>query len=97
MLEKQQPSIPQENGILIDWLSVTFHDVRVEDVQRLLGLDGFDIDWDDQLAFRHGYPRQCSFMGIFIRHGADKIENFTDDGEKSAADKVRFDMGIALR
>lgn len=89
-------SISQENGILIDWLSVTFHGITVQDLKRIIGLDDSDIDWDDQLAFRHGYPRQCTFMGITIRHGADKIENFTDDGNKSAADKVRFDMGIAL-
>lgn len=89
-MENLGTTIPNENGILIDWLSVTFHDVSVEDVKRLIGLDALDIDWDDQLAFRHGYPRQCTFMGITIRHGADKAENYAD------ADKVRFDMGIAL-
>lgn len=94
-LEKQG-ILEIENGILIDWLSVTFHDITVQDLKRIIGLDAADIDWDDRLAFRHGYPRQCSFMGITIRHGADKLENYADDGNKSAADKVRFDMGIAL-
>lgn len=95
-LEKLGVSVLKENGILIDWLSVTFHDISVQDLKRIIGLDAADIDWDDQLAFRHGYPRQCTFMGIIIRHGADKIENYADDGMKSASDKVRFDMGIAL-
>lgn len=85
----------QENAIVIDWLTITFHDVSVLDVQRLLGLD-VDIDWDDRLAFRHGYPRQCSFANIIIRHGADKVVNYKDTEKSTAAEKVRYDMGISL-
>lgn len=96
MLDFLPETIPSENGILIDWLSVTFHDITVQDVKALLGLGDYDVEWDDRLAFRHGYPRQCSFMGITIRHGADKVENYADDSNKTAAQKVRYDMGIAL-
>lgn len=89
-------SIPQENVILIDWLTVTFHDIQVQDVKKLLGLDQPDIDWEDRLSFRHGYPRQCTFANIVIRYGADNVDNYADDDKKSAADKVRYDMGICL-
>lgn len=95
-LENQVFSVNKENAILIDWLSVTFHDIHVDDVKRLLGLSDPDIDWNDRLAFRHGYPRQCSFAGIVIRYGADDASNYTDDADKLAADKVRYDMGIML-
>lgn len=95
-MEKVTASIPEENGILIDWLTVTFHDINVLEVKRILGLDTFDIDWDDQLAFQDGYPRRCSFMGITIRYGADNAENYSDDDKKKAVDKVRVDMGISL-
>lgn len=95
-LEKLGNSVPTENVILIDWLTVTFHDIEVQDVQRMLGLADPDIDWDYKLAFRHGYPRQTTFSNIVIRYGADKVENYADDDKKSAADKVRFDMGVCL-
>ena len=85
-----------ENAILIDWLSVVFHDVQVDDVKRLLGLADPDIDWQDRLAFRHGYPRQCSFANIVIRYGADDAANYKDDDTSMAVDKVRHDMGIML-
>lgn len=89
-------SVAQDNAILIDWLTVTFHDIQVSDVQRLLGLDAPDIDWDDRLSFQDGYPRQCTFSNIVIRYGADNVDNFADDSKSSAADKVRYDMGISL-
>lgn len=85
-----------ENVILIDWLSVTFFDITKIDVIRLLGLDDPAIDWDDRLAFRNGYPRQCTWNNICIAYGADKAENYTDDSDKTAAEKVRLDMGISL-
>lgn len=84
------------NSILIDWLTVTFHDIQVDDVKRMLGLDSPDIDWADRLAFQDGYPRQCTFANITIRYGADNADNYADDNGKSAADKVRHDMGISL-
>lgn len=87
---------PQENAILIDWLTVTLHDITVQEVQRLLGLDAADVDWNDRLAFRHGYPRQCTFANIVIRYGADNIENYKDTEKSTAAEKVRYDMGISL-
>lgn len=95
-MDNQSNSLPKENVILIDWLTVTFHDIEVKDVQHILGLDQPDIDWEDRLAFRHGYPRQCSFSNIVIRYGADNIENYKDDAKSTAAEKVRFDMGICL-
>ena len=95
-LENQVISENKENAILIDWLSVTFHDVHVDDVKHLLGLGDPDIDWNDRLAFRHGYPRQCSFAGIVIRYGADDASNYSDDADTLAVDKVRYDMGIML-
>lgn len=95
-LENFGNSIPQENAILVDWLTVTFHDIQVNDVKRMLGLDAPDIDWEDRLAFQDGYPRQCTFANITIRYGADKAENYADDKGKSASDKVRYDMGISL-
>lgn len=96
-MENRPESFPKENAILVDWLTVTFHDIQVSDVKRLLGLDAPDIDWDDVLSFQDGYPRQCSFANIVIRYGADKIENYTDDSKKTAAEKVRSDMGISLK
>lgn len=95
-LEILSNSIPQDNAILVDWLTVTFHDIQVSDVKRLLGLDAPDIDWDERLVFQDGYPRQCTFANITIRYGADNAENYTNDKDKSAADKVRYDMGISL-
>ncbi|MBQ7915964.1 MAG: replication initiation factor domain-containing protein [Firmicutes bacterium] len=86
----------QENAILIDWLTVTLHDITVLDIQRMLGLDAADIDWEDRLAFRHGYPRQCTFANIVIRYGADNIDNYQDTEKSTAAEKVRYDMGICL-
>ncbi len=82
-----------QNCILIDWLTVVMHDVTVDQVKQMLGLAGSNIPWDDRLRFINGYPRSCSWHNVNIRYGADDIENFTG---VTAADKVRFDMGICL-
>lgn len=93
---ENQAEASKENAILVDWLTVVLHGVEVSDVQRVLGLDAADIDWEDRLAFRHGYPRQFTFANICIRYGADNIENYKDTEKSTAAQKVRFDMGICL-
>lgn len=89
-------SVQQENVILIDWLTVTLYDVTVPEVQHILGMDYVDIDWDDRLAFQDGYPRRCSFANITIRYGADDVGNWKDTEKSTAAEKVRYDMGISL-
>lgn len=95
-LEVSQKNIPQENAILVDWLTVTFHDVSPLDIMRYLGMDSPDIVWEDRLVFQDGYPRQYSFANITIRFGADDAANYVSDQKKSAADKVRTDMGVSL-
>lgn len=85
-----QIDIPLKNVILIDWLTVTLHDVSVDMVKWILGMGRSDIPWDDKLAFRHGYPRRCSFQNINILYGADDANNFSDPN------KARTDMGICL-
>lgn len=97
---ENQPDLKKEshslNLITIDWLSVTFHDVEPDYIKYLLGLDTPDIPWRDELINRNGYPRQMSFSNIAIRYGADNAENYKDDLEKTAIQKVRDDMGIQL-
>ena len=85
-----QNDIPLKNVILIDWLTVTLHDVSVDMVKWILGMGRSDIPWDDKLAFRHGYPRRCSFQNISILYGADDVNNYSDPS------KARTDMGICL-
>ena len=85
-----------QNLITVDWLSVTFHDVTTDYVKALLGLDTPDIPWRDELTNRNGYPRQLSFNNIAIRYGADNADNYKNDLEKTADQKVRYDMGIQL-
>lgn len=85
-----------ENIIIIDWLSVTFHDVSLDYIKYLLGLHTPDIPWRDELANRNGYPKQMSFSNIALRYGADKAENYRNDTDKTADQKVRYDMGIQL-
>lgn len=88
--------VAQNNVFLIDWLTVVFHDQTVDDVKRLLGLAGADIPWMDKRVFRHGYPMMTFWNNIVIQWGADREEFYTSDPDKSAADKVRADMGICL-
>lgn len=78
-----------DNVFLIDWLTVTFHDVQVWDVQSILGLSR-DIPWMLKNSFINGYPLDLCFGHIHIRHGADRPE-FYDDPKKA-----RLDMGICL-
>lgn len=85
-----------ENCILIDWLTVTIHDATVHEIQVLLGLDPADVSWTDTRVFRNGYPMQSTFQHITIRWGADQAEYYTSDEKRTAAQKVRHDMGICL-
>lgn len=85
-----------ENCILVDYLTVTFHDYSVDQIKVLLGMSASDIDWDDRQVNQDGYPRCCSFNNISIRYGADDASNWTDTEKSSALDKVRYDMGISL-
>lgn len=99
MLENQPLPIcleAQNNAFLIDWLTVVFHDVSVSFVQSLLGLAGDDIPWETEVAFRNGYPCRTFYKHINILWGADDERFYKSDATKSAADKVRSDMGICL-
>lgn len=77
-----------QNVFLIDWLTIVFHGVKVEDVQGLLSLKG--VPWNLSTSFINGYPLDLSFDHIHIRHGADRPEFYSDPS------KARFDMGICL-
>lgn len=85
-----------ENCFLIDWLTVTFFDMNVDGVKKLLGLAGADIPWQERTTFTNGYPRTTFWNYISIRWGADNAAFYKDDENKSAAEKVRTDMGICL-
>lgn len=87
---------PQNNVFLIDWLTVVFHDVPVSFVQSLLGMDDPSIPWETEHAFRNGYPCRTSYGNITILWGADDERFYKSDALKSAAEKVRHDMGICL-
>lgn len=86
----------QNNVFLIDWLTVVFHDQTVFGVQYLLGLAGADIPWQERHNFVYGYPVTTFWNNISIRWGADNAAYYSDDADKTAAEKVRTDMGICL-
>lgn len=96
MTDTPDSDYANQNVFLIDWLTVTFHDQTVSNVKHLLGLDGADIPWQERRAFAHGYPVTTYWDHIAIRWGADDEKFYTDDPDKKAADKVRYDMGICL-
>lgn len=85
----------QNNVFLIDWLTVVFHDQTVFGLQTLLGLNGA-IPWQEQHNFVYGYPVTTYWNNICIRWGADNVNYYSDDPDKTAAEKVRHDMGICL-
>lgn len=87
---------PENNVFLIDWLTVVFHDVSVSFIQALLGMDDPGIPWETEHSFRHGYPCRTWYKNITILWGADDERFYKSDATKSAADKVRHDMGICL-
>lgn len=97
-MEKQEVLfLPSENNVfLIDWLTVVFFDASVPLIQALLGMDSPDIPWVTERAFRNGYPMRTYYKHISILWGADDEQYYTSDDKKSAADKVRYDMGICL-
>ena len=88
----ENPNLPiirqLDNVFLIDWLTVTFHNMQVWDVQELLGMR--NLPWQLSSKFINGYPLDLYFGHIHIRHGADRPE-FYDDPKKA-----RKDMGICL-
>lgn len=77
-----------DNCFLIDWLTVTFHGVKVWDVQQILGMK--DVPWTVNHSFVNGYPLDLNFGHIHIRHGADNPAYYSDPK------KARLDMGICL-
>lgn len=88
-----------DNIFLIDWLSITFHGCKVDEVQSMLGLTNYD--WITTSSFINGYPMVTSFSNIHIRWGADDPQFYRDSIDKSGAfrsaeSKVRSDMGIQL-
>lgn len=88
-----------DNVFLIDWLTVVFHGVKVDEVQSILGLTG--VNWTHASSFINGYPMDSSFSNIHIRWGADDARFYRDSIDKhgtfhSADSKVRADMGICL-
>lgn len=85
-----------ENVFLIDWLTVVFKDMTVYQVMQLLGLERGNIPWEQRHNFVYGYPVTTFWNNICIRWGADREEYYQDDEEKSAAQKVRTDMGVCL-
>lgn len=98
MLENQEILLlPAENNVfVIDWLTVVFHHVSVSFVQALLGMNNPDIPWETEKVFRNGYPMRTSYKHISILWGADDERFYSSDDKKSAAQKVRHDMGICL-
>lgn len=58
------------NLILIDWLTVTFKSLSVDQIIRLLGLSGTSIVWQSLDCYMNGYPFRLSFDGINILYGA---------------------------
>lgn len=88
-----------DNVFLIDWLTVVFHGVHVDEIQAILGLTG--VDWQTTSSFINGYPMDTSFSNIHIRWGSDDARFYKDTIDKngvfhSAESKVRTDMGICL-
>lgn len=88
-----------ENVFLIDWLTVTFHGCKVDEVQSILGLT--NVNFTSSSSFINGYPMDTSFSNIHIRWGADDPGFYRDSYDKhglfhSAASKARSDMGICL-
>ena len=77
-----------DNVFLIDWLTVTFHNIHVWDIQEILGMKS--VPWSSARSFCNGYPMDCNFNHIHIRYGADNPV-FYDDPKKA-----RNDMGICL-
>lgn len=99
MLENQSYplALASENNVfLIDWITVVFHNVSVPFIQALLGMDSPDIPWETTVAFRNGYPCRTQYKHINILWGADDEKYYKSDAKKSAAEKVRNDMGICL-
>ena len=84
------------NCFLIDWLTVTFHNVPVAYVQALLGMPEPEYPWEHERVFCNGYPMQTKLGHITIRWGADDERYYSSDEKKSASEKVRNDMGICL-
>lgn len=78
----------RKNGILIDWLRVTVHDISLDELKDLLFLSG--VNWEVDSGF-YGYPRRCYFHGISINYGCDNPDFY--DGDTS---KVRTNMGLCL-
>ena len=77
-----------ENVFLIDWLTVTFHNLKIWDVQQILGMK--DLPWELNHSFVNGYPLDLCYGHIHIRHGAENPAYYDDPK------KVRPDMGISL-
>lgn len=87
---------PKDNVFLVDWLTVVFHNQTVYGIQMLLGLADGSIPWSERHNFVYGYPVTTYWNHIAIRWGADDPKYYSDDPDKSAAQKARSDMGICL-
>ncbi len=79
----------QQNGILIDYLRCTIHDVSVDRLKDALSLTGAVV-WVEYSGF-FGYPRRHEFHHISISYGYDDPAYFGGDESK-----IRTDMGIVL-
>lgn len=89
-----------ENLFLIDWLSITFHGLHLDQVEQLLDFPA-DVCWSTENKFMNGYPMDTSFGHIHISWGADDARFYTDTIDKdgtlhTAESKARSDMGICL-
>lgn len=100
-MEIQLFPIPRnlDNVFLIDWLSITFHGCKVDEIQTMLGMTKYD--WITASSFVNGYPMATSFSNIHIRWGSDDARFYHDSIDKkgvfhSAESKARVDMGIQL-
>ncbi len=81
--------IDRKSGFLIDWFTCTFHDVSLDTVRDILGLN--DYHWEDNFKYINGYPKYLSFGNINIRYGCEDPANYGGDESKT-----RTDMGICL-
>lgn len=67
-LEKNLPSLPQENLILIDWLTFTVKTDDPASVKEMIGLRS--VGWEKCETGMNGYPEREFFGNINICYGA---------------------------
>ena len=62
------PSLPQENLILIDWLTFTVKTDDPSAVKEMIGMK--DVDWEKCEKGQNGYPEREFYGNVSILYGA---------------------------